>query len=98
MKNHETRHGRETTAGMPGTVSSPTEPNIRKPEVARRLLKTVRTVDNYMRSGFIPYHKIGKLVFFKWSEIDAACIVRVEARTNCETREKGKNNSPKKDT
>jgi predicted DNA-binding transcriptional regulator AlpA len=34
--------------------------------------KQVRTVDNWMKRGILPYYKIGKSVAFKWSEIEAA--------------------------
>jgi len=47
------------------------EPFIDKREVARRLNKTVRTADNWMRRGLLPYYKIGRSVSFKWSEVEA---------------------------
>ena len=43
---------------------------IDKPEVARRLNKTLRTVDNWMQRGLIPYFKIGRSVSFKWSDVE----------------------------
>jgi excisionase family DNA binding protein len=46
------------------------EPFITKPEVARRLGKQVRTVDNWMQRGLLPYYKIGRSVSFKWSEVE----------------------------
>lgn len=46
------------------------EPFITKPEVARRLGKQVRTVDNWMQQGLLPYYKIGRSVSFKWSEVE----------------------------
>jgi|GEM_PF-798981 len=42
---------------------------ISKPEVARRLGKTLRTVDNWMSRGLLPYYKIGRSVEFRWSEV-----------------------------
>ena len=45
------------------------EPFIKKPEVAKRLGRTVRTVDAMMRRGQIPYYKFGYSVAFRWSEI-----------------------------
>src|ERR1043165_309848 len=47
------------------------EPFIDKTETARRLKKTVRTVENWMSRGLIPYYKIGHSVSFKWSEVEA---------------------------
>jgi excisionase family DNA binding protein len=44
---------------------------IYKPEVARRLKKTIRTVDNWMKRGVLPYYKLGRTVAFRWSEIEA---------------------------
>lgn len=48
------------------------EPFITKPEVARRLNKKLRTVDNWMKLGLLPYYKIGRSVAFKWGEIETA--------------------------
>ena len=48
-----------------------TEPFINKEEVARRLGKTLRTVDNWMSRGLLPYYKIGRSVEFKWSDVEA---------------------------
>ena len=45
------------------------EPYINKREVARRLNRTVRCVDNMMRRGMLPYYKLGYRVAFRWSEI-----------------------------
>jgi len=47
------------------------EPFINKREVARRLGRTVRTVDNWMRRGLLPYYKCSHVVTFRWSEIQA---------------------------
>jgi excisionase family DNA binding protein len=44
---------------------------IEKPEVARRLNKTIRTVDNWMTRGILPYYKMGRSVSFRWSEVEA---------------------------
>jgi len=46
------------------------EPFITKAEVARRLGKRIRTVDNWMQRGLLPYYKIGRAVAFKWSEVE----------------------------
>lgn len=47
------------------------EPYINKQELAKRMNKKLRTVDNWMRRGLIPYYKVGRSVLFKWSEVDA---------------------------
>lgn len=56
---------------LPTTNALLPEAYITKPEVARRVEKTVRTVDGWMRSGLLPYYKIGRSVVFKWSEVEA---------------------------
>jgi predicted DNA-binding transcriptional regulator AlpA len=48
------------------------EPFIDKREVARRLQKKVRTIDNWMSAGILPYYKIKRSVQFRWSEIESA--------------------------
>ena len=55
---------------MHGQVQLLAEGYINKAEVARRMQKQVRTVDNWMRRGILPYYKIGRSVAFKWSEIE----------------------------
>lgn len=47
------------------------ESYIDKRECARRLGRTVRSVDTYMALGIIPFYKLGRTVAFKWSEVDA---------------------------
>ena len=59
------RSGSES--GTSGAIA--VEPYIDKHEVARRLGKTTRTVDNMMRRGMLPYYKLGYRVAFRWSEI-----------------------------
>ena len=48
---------------------------ISKTEVARRLGKTARTIEHWMKRGVIPHLKIGKgrraTVLFKWADIEA---------------------------
>ena len=58
-----------TTLSHPMGEGQAVEPFIKKPEVAKRLGRTVRTVDAMMRRGQIPYYKFGYAVAFRWSEI-----------------------------
>lgn len=44
---------------------------ITKEEVAKRLKKTVRTVENWMRKGILPFVKAGRSVLFKWADVEA---------------------------
>lgn len=61
----------ETVQANP-TVQPPAAPEgfIGKTEVAQRLNKTLRTVDNWMQRGLLPYYKIGRSVVFKWSDVE----------------------------
>ena len=44
---------------------------VTKAEVARRLKKTVRTVENWQQRGILPFMKCGRSVLFKWSDVEA---------------------------
>ena len=61
-----------TDANQNTTAAQTAQPEgfIDKPEVARRLNKTIRTVDNWMMLGLLPYYKIGRSVVFKWSDVE----------------------------
>jgi hypothetical protein len=52
-------------------VDPAVEPYINKREVARRMGRTVRCVENMMRRGLLPYYKLGYRVVFRWSEIQS---------------------------
>jgi excisionase family DNA binding protein len=52
-----------------GTLPSVQEGYITKEEVARRLTKTVRTVENWQRRGYLPFVKVGQSVLFRWSDV-----------------------------
>ena len=55
------------------TTSSghPPEGFISKGDVAQRTGKTIRTVENWMKRGILPYFKIRHSVLFKWSDVEA---------------------------
>ncbi|MBI1178478.1 hypothetical protein GC207_13675 [bacterium] len=80
-----TMQGKVTLPGrpLPALGEVVTEKFITKRDVARRLGKTVRTVDHWMRRGLVPYYKIGRTVSFKWSEVERNLVEnhRVELRT-----------------
>jgi hypothetical protein len=40
-----------------------------KPKLARRLDKSVRTIDAWMKSGRLPYSKVGRSVLFRWGAV-----------------------------
>jgi excisionase family DNA binding protein len=54
-----------TVPGSGGTAES----YLTKREVAERLHKKVRTIDNYMKQGILPYFKLGRSVLFRWSDV-----------------------------
>lgn len=56
----------------PLTAPSIAEPFIGKPETARRLNCSLRTLDAWMRDGLVPFYKMGRKVAFRWSEVQAA--------------------------
>ena len=58
------------------------EPLVDKATVARHLSVEVRSVDNYMKRGILPYYKFGRSVRFKLSDVDAVANerFRVDAR------------------
>ena len=62
------------------TNLDPVEPFIDKVEAARRLNCSVRSIDNWMSRGVIPFYKIGRKVGFKWSEVEEA--LRAKCRVN----------------
>lgn len=53
---------------------------IGKAEVARRLGKTTRTVDAWMKSGILPYYKPSRCVLFRWSDIEEQIVRNHRAR------------------
>lgn len=56
---------------------------IDKRECAKRLGRTVRSVDTYMAAGIIPFYKWGRTVAFRWSEVvEHLKKYRVCLRTN----------------
>jgi excisionase family DNA binding protein len=59
--------------GVATVTPTPPAPEgyIDKVEVAQRLGKTVRCIDNWMKRGLIPFFKIGRTVSFKWSDVEA---------------------------
>jgi excisionase family DNA binding protein len=57
-----------TAQGQP-TSQSADEILLDKRETARRLNKSVRTVDNWMKRGRLPYIKVGRSVLFRWGAI-----------------------------
>ncbi len=53
---------------------------IGKTEVARRLGKTVRTVDSWMRRGILPYYKPDRCVLFRWQDVEEHIVRNYRVR------------------
>ena len=56
------------TQGQPPTQSAD-EILLDKAGIARRLNKSVRTVDDWMKRGRLPYIKVGRSVLFRWGTV-----------------------------
>ena len=56
---------------MTTQIEQEPEGYITKEEVAKRLKKTVRTVENWQRRGILPFVKAGRSVLFKWADVEA---------------------------
>ena len=63
----ETESGGQTSSVA---VASQPEGYITKKEVARRVKKTVRTVEHWQRRGILPFVKCGQSVLFKWDDVE----------------------------
>jgi excisionase family DNA binding protein len=50
---------------------NPADEYITKREIAHRLKKETRTIDNWMRRGILPYYKCGRAVVFRWGDVQA---------------------------
>jgi hypothetical protein len=57
-----------TTQGQPNSQLAD-EVLLDKPGIARRLNKSVRTVDAWMKAGRLPYIKCGRSVMFRWGAV-----------------------------
>jgi len=74
MKTYQSESGQSGAKSVAVAEARPAgkavEEFITKREVANRLNKKVRTVDNWMKRGWLPYYKVGRSVVFKWTEIE----------------------------
>ena len=62
----------------PVAPAAPVESFIDKAEVARRFNRDVRTINNWMKAGLIPYYKISRSVGFRWSEVETVLRTRYQ--------------------
>ena len=54
-----------------GRTENEAEEYLTKEEVAKRLKKTVRTIENWQRRGILPFVKAGRSVLFNWADVKA---------------------------
>ena len=55
------------------TTKEPQEDGLlNKADLAKRLACSSRTIDNWMKLGFLPYIKIGFSVRFYWTDVKTA--------------------------
>ena len=47
-----------------------TQEFITKDEMAKRLKKSARTIENWQRRGVIPFVKIGRTVLYNWTDVE----------------------------
>jgi hypothetical protein len=52
-----------------GQPTLPAGEILDKPKLARRLDKSVRTIDAWMKTGKLTYIKVGKSVLFHWPDV-----------------------------
>jgi excisionase family DNA binding protein len=57
-----------TPQGQPSSQSAD-EILLDKPGIARRLNKSVRTIDAWVKAGRLPYIKLGRSVMFRWGAV-----------------------------
>lgn len=58
------------TAEFPPRHGEYDEGYLTKREIAKRLHRTPRTIETWMRRGYLPYIKIGRSVLFRWADIE----------------------------
>jgi excisionase family DNA binding protein len=58
----------ETNQGQIANGHNPDD-YLTKEELAKRLKKTVRTIENWQRRGVLPFVKIGPCVLFYWPDV-----------------------------
>ena len=62
--------GRQTDGQAKAGRNVNGEVYITKEEVARRLMKTARTIERWQRLGYIPFVKVGQAVLYKWADVE----------------------------
>jgi hypothetical protein len=58
-----------STSDTQGQLTQSAEEILDKLKLARRLDKSVRTIDAWMKGGRLPYIKVGRSVLFRWGAV-----------------------------
>ena len=58
-----------SAAAAASSHESGAEGFMSKVDLANRFNVTVRTVDNWMKAGMVPYYKMNRMVLFTWSDV-----------------------------
>ncbi len=58
-----------TTLTQGQLISQSADEILDKRETAKRIRKSIRTVDAWMKAKKLPYIKVGRAVLFRWSAI-----------------------------
>lgn len=53
---------------------------IKKPDAAKLMGCTIRSIDNWMKAGLVDFYKFGRAVYFKESDLMEAIEARKVAR------------------
>ena len=56
------------TPQLPTTAPEP-EIFIGRKEIARRMGKGLRTIDQYLHDNRIPFYRVGSSILFRWTEV-----------------------------
>ena len=62
--------GAREPSASPGTREA--DEILTKADLARRLHKSVRCLELWMRRGYVPYFKVGRSVLFRWPDVVTA--------------------------
>jgi hypothetical protein len=58
-----------STSDTQGQLTQSADEILDKLKLARRLDKSVRTIDVWMKGGRLPYIKVGRSVLFRWGAV-----------------------------
>ncbi len=90
LTTHQSGVRTNSDSETPAPVGAPTEPKdemLTKPELAAKLKICLRTVENWIQAGHLPYLKISHLVLFYWPDVVCHLKANFGVRPGGETAE-----------